>query len=146
MAGVVAAERLRRPQPVPGHEDAGAVEAPSGRGTDRTLRRTTVASAVLVVTSLLVVAGANAYLTQGEVQLTRVQEQLTAALGTHAALEQQVSTLGAPSAVVAQAQRHGLVAPQKVTDLPQVTVPLASATTTTAVPVGRPTTTSTGAR
>ena len=143
-AGVFAVEHLRRASP--GSEGGPFTQAPRGRGSGRALRRTTVAGAVLVVTSLLMVAGANAYLTQGEVRLTRMQVQLTTALGRHADLEQRVSTMAAPAAIVAQAQRNGLVAPQKVIDLPQVTAPLSATTTTAAVSAGRATTSSTGPR
>jgi cell division protein FtsL len=76
----------------------------------------------LVLCSLLMVVAASAYLTQGQVRLTRMQQQLTSELGHHRDLEARVAQLADPSNVVSQAQRHGLTAPSHVTDLPQVTV------------------------
>ncbi|HUY20893.1 MAG TPA: hypothetical protein VMV22_00990 [Acidimicrobiales bacterium] len=150
MAPAVAPERLRRlpvPDGDPGaHHEPPVAEETERRGPSRTLPRTAVACAVLVVTSLLLVAGANAYLTQGEVRLTRMQQQLTTDLGNHSDLELRVSTMGGPSTVVSKAQQHGLDAPQKVTDIPQVTTPASAATTTTAVTAGHTSTRSTGTR
>jgi hypothetical protein len=66
------------------------------------------------------VVAASAYLTQGQVRLTRMQQQLTSELGRYRDLESRVAHLADPSNVVSQAQRHGLTAPSRVTDLPQV--------------------------
>jgi cell division protein FtsL len=89
-----------------------------------------VCGAIVVVTLLMVVA-ASAYLTQGQVRLTRIQQQLTSALGQHSDLEARVAQLADPSAVISQAQLHGLTAPTKETDLPQVTTPTTSTATST---------------
>jgi len=91
------------------------------------LRRTTVACVTLVLGSLLAVVAANAYMTQGQVQLTQMQQRLTSDLGQHRDLEAQVAKAVDPSSVVSSAQAHGYVAPSHVTDLPQVTDPPASA-------------------
>jgi hypothetical protein len=78
------------------------------------------------------VVAASAYLTQGQVRLTRMQQQLTSELGQHRDLELRVAQLADPSNVVSQAQRDGLTAPSKVTDLPQVSVVPASVPTSSA--------------
>jgi hypothetical protein len=101
--------------------------APSRRQPDGSLRRTAAACATLVVGSLLAVVAADAYLTQGQVQLTRLQQQLSTQLGKHSDLEHQVAVLTAPSSVVGEAQGNGLVAPDKVTDIPPVQTPSAPA-------------------
>jgi len=101
------------------------------------MRRAVVASAVVVVGSLLTVVGANAYLTQGQVRLTRMQQQLVSASGKHRDLELKVATLTNPSNVVSEAERAGLDAPSKVTDLPEVSLP---------APTPAPTATAAGTR
>jgi hypothetical protein len=80
------------------------------------------------------VVGASAYLTQGQVRLTRMQDQLTTELGRHLDLEAHVATFVGPSNVLSQAQRNGLDAPKSVTDLPQVipSAPSALSSPTTA--------------
>ncbi len=76
----------------------------------------------LVVGSLLAVAGAQAYLTQGQVRLTRLQQSLQTQLAQERQLEIQVANLQNPTHIVSQAQNDGMVAPQQVGDLPQVSV------------------------
>jgi len=128
MAASTAAQRVRADAPV---RTAPAFSRPEPRTTGQTherrtggsLRRTTVACVVLVVGSLLAVVAANAYMTQGQVHLTQLQQQLTSELGQHRDLEARVSKLVNPSSVVSNAQRGGYVAPGRVTDLPQVTEP-----------------------
>ncbi|HXQ43524.1 MAG TPA: hypothetical protein VN816_02710 [Acidimicrobiales bacterium] len=78
---------------------------------------------VLVLGSLLVVAGAQAYMTQEQVRLSQVQARLVTQVGEHHDLELRVAQLSNPAHVVGTAQRLGLTVPQQVTDLPQVTVP-----------------------
>ena len=97
-----------------------AVESPGRRGPRWSLRRTAAVCGALVMFSLLMVVAASAYMTQGQVRLTRMQEQLTSVLGQHRDLEDRVAQLSDPSSVVSQSQGHGLIAPSKVTDLPQV--------------------------
>jgi cell division protein FtsL len=77
--------------------------------------------ATLVLCSLLLVAGASAYLTQGQVRLTRLQQQLNVEFGRHRNLESRVAQLANPSKVVSKAQGDGLTAPSHVTDLPELT-------------------------
>jgi hypothetical protein len=82
-----------------------------------------IVAAVLVVGSLLFVAGAEAYMTQQQVRLTAVQARLSVQAGEHHDLELRVAQLSNPSHVVSAAQRQGLTVPSQVTDLPPVTVP-----------------------
>ena len=96
------------------------LETPGRRPPHRSLRRTAALCGALVLCSLLMVVAASAYLTQGQVRLTRMQGQLTSELGRYRDLESRVAQLADPSNVVSQAQRHGLTAPSRVTDLPQV--------------------------
>jgi cell division protein FtsL len=82
-----------------------------------------VVSLVLAVGSLLSVADAQAYLTQGQVRLARLQQQLTGEQARHRDLELQVADLEDPSQVVNKAQQQGLTVPAQVTDLPLVATP-----------------------
>ena len=118
-----AAPAPRRATPVPGPRTPSA--AP---------RRTLVLCFTLVVGSLLSVVAADAYLTQGQVRLTRLQGQLNTDLGRHRDLELQVAEGSSPSKVVGAARHNGLVAPDHVNDLPQVSVPSSTATTTAPSP------------
>ncbi|MHB8329595.1 MAG: hypothetical protein ACYDD6_08240 [Acidimicrobiales bacterium] len=68
--------------------------------------------------SLLAVAGAEAYITQGQVRLARLEQQLNTQQADHRDLELQVAQLENPSSIVSQAQQHGLTVPSQVTDLP----------------------------
>jgi hypothetical protein len=77
----------------------------------------------VVLGSLLAVVGANAYMTQGQVELTQMQQKLTSDLGQHRDLETQVAKAVAPSSIVSQARHNGYVAPSHVNDIPQVTEP-----------------------
>jgi len=143
-AGVLAPERAT-PAGAPGaagpgiapgaqtHRPGRPTGAPGRPGSRRVLRRAMAVSAVLVVGSLLLVVGANAYLTQGQVRLTRLQQQVTAASGTNRDLELQVAKLENPSRIVSQAEGDGLEAPSRVSDLPQVDLPPGSSGTPSAV-------------
>jgi cell division protein FtsL len=82
--------------------------------------------AALVVGSLLAVVGSYAYLTQGQVRLARMDQQLENQVAEQRALELQVAELEQPSRVLSDAQKQGLVVPARVTVLPQVTVPAAT--------------------
>ena len=104
--------------------------SPVRRTPARGPHRTVAFCFILVVGSLLSVVAANAYLTQGQVRLTRMQQQLSTDLGRHRDLELEVARSSDPSKVVGEARSHGLVAPNHVTDLPQVSVSGSTATTT----------------
>jgi cell division protein FtsL len=76
---------------------------------------------LLVVGSLLLVAGARAYLTQGQVRLTRLQDQLQYQASEHSDLQLRVAELENPTNVLSQGQKQGLVEPTSVSDIPQAT-------------------------
>jgi hypothetical protein len=138
MALATAPERVRvapAPARVPDldRQPRRASEAPGTRGPRWSLPRTAALSGVIVLVSLLMVVAASAYMTQGQVSLTRMQGELNAVLGQHHLLENQVATSSNPSGVVSQSQHHGLVAPTNVTDLNQVN-PSASSTTAATPP------------
>lgn len=105
------------------------VGPPSRRRAPWSVRPTLVVVVVLVLGSLLAVAGAQAYLTDQSVRLGAVQTRLAAASQEHSDLEWQVAQLSNPAQVVSTARRQGLTVPMQVTDLPQVTIPPAAPTT-----------------
>ncbi len=119
-----------------------AVEAPGRRRPRWALSRTAALCGVIVLTSLLMVVAAGAYMTQGQVRLTRLQGQLTTVLGQHHDLEARMARLSDPSSVVSESENHGLVAPSGVTDLPQVNTSPPT-TAATAPSAGHPSVTST---
>jgi hypothetical protein len=150
MALATAPERLRGTTAPAGVPDTvtpsrRAIEVPARRGPRWTLQQVAAMCGALVVGSLLMVVGASAYLTQGQVRLTRMQQQLTSELGRHHDLELRVAQLANPSSVVSQAQRHGLTAPTGVTDLPQF-VPSSTTAATRTPAAGQASTHSTSAR
>jgi hypothetical protein len=77
---------------------------------------------ILVFGSLLVVAGAQAYMTQQQVRLSQVQSRLSALVGEHHDEELRVAQLSNPAHVVRTAQGQGLTVPSQVTDIPLVTI------------------------
>ena len=86
-----------------------------GRG-----RPALVVAVVLAVGSLLAVVGAHAYLTEGQVRLTRLQQSLQSERSTRRALQLRVAELENPASIVARAEQQGMVPPTKISDLPQV--------------------------
>jgi hypothetical protein len=134
----------RPPAPSPGRRRSRRpLEAPDSRSTRSTRgihRAAAVIAGALVVGSLLATVAAHAYLTQGQVRLASLQQQVAVQLNAHRDLELQVAQLEDPSHVIAQAQHQGLNAPSQVGDLPQVSLasPLPAAP---AAPATRPTTT-----
>jgi cell division protein FtsL len=94
---------------------------PRRRGPARRRRLVVAVFVVLVVGSLLIVAGARAYLTQGQVRLTRMQDQLQYQASEHSVLQLRVAELENPTNVLSQAQKQGLVVPASVSDIPQAT-------------------------
>jgi len=79
-----------------------------------------IVAVALAVGSPLAVAGAQAYLTQGQVRLERLQQQLDAQVNQHRDLELRVAQLEQPATVLSEAEKQGLVSPTSVVDLPQV--------------------------
>jgi cell division protein FtsL len=88
--------------------------------TGLTRGRLVLVAPVLVLVSLLAVAGAQAVLTQGQVKLTNLQSQVSAAQTKRFDLELQVAQEEQPSAVIAAARAQGMTEPSNVTDLPAV--------------------------
>lgn len=107
-------------------------------------RRRVVLSVVVVVGSLLSVAAAQAYLTQGQVRLARLQQQLNTQVGQHHDLELQVAQLEQPSHIVSVAQKAGLAVPTQVQNLPQVN--LSQTPQTPQTPASHSTSTTSGSR
>jgi hypothetical protein len=133
MAPEPANERARAPQRAPEGAEPRlrVVVPPTRRRAPWSIRPTLIAVVTLVLGSLLAVAITQAYITQEQVRLTQVQTRLAAQSGLHHDLELRVAQLSNPAHVVSSAQRQGLVVPNQVTDLTQVTVPgLATATRT----------------
>ena len=119
---------------------------PGRRRPSRPLHRTLAWCAVLVVGSMLLVVAADAHLTQGQVRLARLQQQLTAELGQHRNLEARVASLSEPSKVVAQSQGNGLVPPSHVTDVPQVVTSPSPHPSSSTTPTGLSVPTASGGR
>jgi hypothetical protein len=99
------------------------------RRTGRVARRAAYIGPVLVLLSLLAVAGAQTYLTEGQVRLTGLQAAVSAAQTKKLDLELQIANEEQPGAVLAAARALGLVEPTKISELPAVALPGADATT-----------------
>jgi cell division protein FtsL len=63
---------------------------------------------------LLAIVGAQAFLTQGQVRLYNLQNQISSAQTKNLDLELQVANESQPSAVVSAAERQGMVEPSGV--------------------------------
>lgn len=123
MAPAATATRARRapaPARAPQRRPPLRVVEPRRRPPAQRRRKALWLSLALAVGSLLAVAAAQAYLTQGQVRLARLQQQLTTEEAHHRDLELRVAQLEDPSHVVSQAQAQGLTVPVQVTDLPLV--------------------------
>lgn len=83
-------------------------------------RRPLVLAVGTAIASLLAVGAAHAYLTEGQVRLAQLEQQLDTAQTQQRSMEVQVAELEAPGRVVAQADKDGLSSPKSVTDLPLV--------------------------
>jgi cell division protein FtsL len=86
----------------------------------RTRNWVVVFAAALAIGSLLAVVGARAYMTEGQVRLAKLQEQLSAQVDQNRNLELRVAQLQQPANVLAEAKKQGLVVPGHVTDVPEV--------------------------
>ncbi|HXW35253.1 MAG TPA: hypothetical protein VEJ87_11800 [Acidimicrobiales bacterium] len=85
--------------------------------------------------SLLAIAAAHAFLVQGQVHLTRLQEKISAEAVTNRELQDRVAQLEDPSQIINQAESQGLVAPAQIGDLPQVPLSPGATMRDGAVPV-----------
>lgn len=101
----------------------------------------------IVVAALLAVVVAQAFLTNGQVKLSRLQNQLTLEQSAHRQAELAVAGLETPSRIVAAASGQGMVRPSTVTELPYVSlsVPLPTPKVTPAPPPPATTATTTPA-
>ena len=96
----------------------------------RSRRRTRVAtrrlvntvSISIVVAALLAVVVAQAFLANGQVKLSRLQNQLTLEQSAHRQAELAVAGLETPSRIVAAASGQGMMRPASVTELPYVSL------------------------
>jgi hypothetical protein len=104
------------------------VVRPDTRRTSRVARSAAYFGPVLVLLSLLAVAGAQTYLTEGQVRLTALQAAVSAAQTKKLDLELQIANEEQPGAVLAAARALGLVMPTKISELPAVALPAADAT------------------
>jgi cell division protein FtsL len=134
MAAASAPRRAPAPNRSP---DAGrprlqVVGPPSRRRAPWSVRPTLLVAAALVLGSLLIVAAAQAYMTQEQVRLTQVQARLATQVGEHHDLELRVAQLSNPSHIVSAAQHQGLTVPTQVTDLTPVSIPATVTTHPTA--------------
>jgi hypothetical protein len=132
MATATATRRAPAPGRVPESDGPRlrVVGPPSRRRAPWSVRRTLIIAVALVLGSLLLVAGAQAYMTQQQVRLTQIESRLAVQSGEHRDYELRVAELSNPAHVVRSAQSQGLTVPSQVTDLPEVTIPPAKPTTT----------------
>lgn len=84
--------------------------------------RVVLVAPVLVLVSLLAVADAQAMLTQGQVRLSNLQAEVSAAQTKRFGLELQIAREEQPSAVIAAARAQGMIVPSVINDLPAVSL------------------------
>jgi hypothetical protein len=94
------------------------VPAPKRTGLVR--GRLVLAAPLLCLVSLLAIAGAQAVLTEGQVRMTNLQAEVSAAQTKRFDLELQVAQEEQPSAVVAAALAQGMIVPSVVNEIPAV--------------------------
>lgn len=131
---MAAGATVRAPRRAPARQPAGTgtskagLRVIAGRPRRPGPRRPTVLLGVgIVLGSLLAVVGVQAYLVQGQVDLSNLQQTLTTQLTDHRALELRVAQLENPTSIIAEARNDGMVEPSQVSDVPQVTVTAPSA-------------------
>jgi len=113
------------PSDAPGHEERRwvlGVVRPAPRRTGLSKGRLVLVAPVLVLVSLLAVASAQALLTQGQVRLTSLQAQVSAAQTKRFDLELQIAREEQPSAVIAAARAQGMIVPSVINDIPAVSL------------------------
>jgi hypothetical protein len=136
-------QRSGAPAPGAGGRELHVVRSSPKRG-GRHQGRSVFIAPVLVLLSLLAVAGAQAVLTEGQVKLSNLQAAVSAAQTNRFDLELQVANQEQPSAVISAARRDGMISPAGVTNIPAVDpYPASSGQTDNGVSVdsGRPGTT-----
>jgi len=124
MAPTTAAQPERRvpsPSPVTAEQRRAlrvVRQAPKRRGRAR--HRAWAIGPGLVLLALLSVAAGQTVLTEGQVNLGKLQSSVATAQTQRLDLELQVAEEEQPGAVVAAATRDGMVAPARITELPAV--------------------------
>jgi cell division protein FtsL len=113
------ARRAFTETPEPSHRRLHLLK-PSPRRRRRLASRLIVVGPALVLLSLLSVVIAQALMTEGQVQLTNMQGQVSAAQTTRLDLELEVAQEEQPSNVIAAARSQGLVEPSGITDIASV--------------------------
>jgi len=104
------------------------VVEPARRARRRPLRRVAgsrvlvALAATLVVGSLLSVVVADAVVDQGQVRLSGIDAQITAAQAEHGRLELSIAEQSAPTRVVAEATQLGMAPAGTISELPQVSL------------------------
>lgn len=96
------------------------VPAPQRRALYRRRRIVTLLACLLVVASLLAVVVGHSMLAQGQVRLTSLQAQLSAAQARHDAEQLKVAQLQTPGRITGVAEGQHLAAPTQVQQLPSV--------------------------
>lgn len=96
------------------------VVRPAPRRTGLSRGRLVLVGPVLVILSLLAVVGAQAVLTEGQVRLTNLKAQVSAAQTKRFDLELRVAQEEQPSAIVAAARAQGMIVPTVVSEIPAV--------------------------
>jgi hypothetical protein len=122
MTTVAAPERARRAQPsrpsaAPQRQPLRVVR-PAPRRTGRVSNKGLMVGPALVLIALLIIAGAQTVLAQGQVSLGTLQSQVAAAQTQRLNLELRVAAEEQPSAVAAEARKLGMVVAPTVSDLP----------------------------
>jgi hypothetical protein len=104
-----------------------------------------IVSVSMVVTALLAVVVAQAFLANGQVRLSNLQNDLSLEQSGHRQAELDVSSLETPPRIVSAATRQGMVHPATVIELPYVSlsVPVPTPNVTPAPAVSPATTPST---
>ena len=146
----LSARRVASTRPA-GDPDRGSSRRPPlevvpSRRRGRARRLVKFLPAAMVVMALLIVVGGQAVLTDGQVRMTRIEQQLQAAQAEHRLQELNVSKLETPSRIVGAATGQGMIDPSHVTQVPWVSlhspvptpnVTPAPATTTTTLPASQ---------
>jgi hypothetical protein len=113
--------RAQSPSQAPAeHRRSLRVVRPAPKRRSQPGHRAWIIGPVLVLLTLLSVAAGQTVLTEGQVSLSTLQSQVSAAQTKRLDLELQVAQEEQPSAVIAAATRDGMVVPTEINELPAV--------------------------
>lgn len=124
-------------RPASSRRPLGVVAARRARPTGTRHWVVAIAAAV-AVGSLLAVVGVRAYMTQGQVRLSRLQDEMSVQLDQNRSLQLRIAQLEQPGSVLSQAKRQGLVLPSHVIDVPEVSSSLSEVSTSPGSAGGSP--------